>query len=556
MKDPVYIIGHKNPDADSICSAIAYSDFKKAIGFDNYIPARCGNSNARINSILDYFNVSLPVFVGDVTPRLHDIMVPADKIQKISASTTCAEALELIDKYDIRALPVVNEKDEPEGVITFFQLGEYFIPQPSKPDKMRRVHTSIEAIVRSLGADTFFLINEEKSEDLYVRIGAMATESFGDFSHREGTPEQSIVVVGNRTGIQERSIDLNVRLLVVTGKQDIQPHIIEKAKENNVSLIKSPFDVASTAWIIRSATPVEPLVARDLITFNPEEKLSNVRRRIANNTFSLYHVIDEENKLAGIFSKSDILKPVKTQLILVDHNEMSQAVNGAEEVKILEIIDHHRLGNPNTHQPIRFINEPVGSTSTIVANMFRSHNLTPSKATAGLMMGGLISDTLNLNSPTTTDVDREILPWLGEIAGISPDDLSQIIFNSGSVILNASSAKVIETDCKIYNEGESNFSISQVEELGFTNFWNHQEDLTLALEEYRKKEGLLFSLLFVTDVNTQNSLLVIQGDHDIIHHIGYPQVDNHPIFELDSIVSRKKQLVPYVTSLLTDAMPS
>lgn len=556
MNDPVYIIGHKNPDADSICSAIAYSEFKKAIGYSNYIAARCGNSNARINSILNHFNVQLPLFIGDVTPRIHDIMVPSDRVYKLTPSSTCAEALELIDKYDIRALPIINDENHVEGVVSFFQLGQYFIPQPTQPRKMRLVRTSVEAIVRSLKANPLHLFNETKYEELFVRIGAMASESFGDFSHKEGDPDQSIIIVGNRTDIQEKAIALNVRLLVITGKQEVEHHIVEKAVKNNVCLIKSDFDVASTAWIIRLATPVLPLITKEIITFSPEERLSQVRRKIASNIAPLYFVIDDEGKLDGVFSKSDIIKPVKMKLVLVDHNEISQAVNGAEEVGIIEIIDHHRLGNPTSKYPIRFINEPVGSTSTIIANMYRSNNLVPSASVAGLMMGGIITDTLNLNSPTTTDIDREILPWLSTIAGVSPNELSQIIFNSGSMILNTTPNKVIEGDCKIYHEGEFHFSVSQVEELGFTNFWDHQHELVEALEDFRKKEGLMFALLFITDVNTQNSLLVVRGDHDIIDHIGYPQIDNLPIFELQGVVSRKKQLIPYITSLLTEGSGS
>lgn len=555
MNDPIYIIGHKNPDPDSICSAIAYTEFKQALGFNNYIPARCGNTTSRINSILNHFNTPLPLFIGDVTPRIHDIMVPLDQVQKISSSSTCAEALKLIDNFDIRALPVLDENNHIEGVVSFFQLGEYFIPKPLNPRKMRFIRTSIEAIVRSLNAEVFELYNATNVEELFIRIGAMASDSFDDFAYSEGEPHQTIIVVGNRTDIQEKAVELNVRLLVITGKQPIEPHIIEKASKNKISIIKSPFDVASTVWIIRSATPIASIIKKEIISFSPEEKLSHVRRKIAYNIAPLYFVVDDEHKLAGVFSKSDIIKPVKTKLILVDHNELTQAVNGADEVTITEIIDHHRLGNPMTKYPIRFINEPVGSTCTIIANMFRSHNITPPPSIAGLMMGGLITDTLNLNSPTTTDTDRNTLRWLSGVAGITANDLSQIIFNSGSIILNTSPQKVIETDCKIYQEGEFHFSASQVEELGFSNFWEHYKELLEALENFRKKESLMFSVLLVTDINTQNSLLVIRGDHDIANHIGYPQMDNLPIFELKDVVSRKKQLIPYITSLLTEGTP-
>ncbi|PWU05276.1 MAG: pyrophosphatase [Verrucomicrobia bacterium] len=553
--DPIYIVGHKNPDPDSICSAIAYSEFKKELGQNNYIPARCGNTTSRINSILSHFNVPLPLFLGDVTPRIHDIMVPFDHVQKITSSSTCAEALKLIDNFDIRALPVVDKNNHIEGVVSFFQLGEYFIPKSLSPGKMRFIRTSIEAIVRSLNADIHELHNESNIEDLCIRIGAMSTSSFDDLFQNETPPNQTIIVVGNRSDIQERAIDLGIRLLVITGKQPIESHILEKARKNKVSIIKSSHDIASTVWLIRSATPIASIVKKDVISFSPEEKLSHVRRKIAYNIAPLYFVVDDERKLTGVFSKSDIIKPVKTKLVLVDHNELTQAVNGADEVTITEIIDHHRLGNPMTKYPIRFINEPVGSTCTIIANMFRSHNFTPSASIAGLMMGGIITDTLNLNSPTTTDTDRRTLRWLSEIANITARDLSQIIFNSGSIILTTSPQKVIESDCKVYTEGEFHFSASQVEELGFNNFWEHYKELLEALETFRKKESLMFSLLLVTDINTQNSLLVVQGDHEIVTHIGYPQIDNLPIFELKDIVSRKKQLIPYITSLLVEGTP-
>ncbi len=552
MDDQIYIIGHKNPDPDSICSAIAYSEFKKELGFNNYIPARCGNTTSRINSILNHFNIPLPVFIGDVTPRIHDIMVPLDRVQKITSSSTCAEALKLIDNYDIRALPVLDKNNHIEGVISFFQLGEYFIPKPLNPRKMRFIRTSVEAIVRSLNADVFQLYNETNIEELCIRIGVMDTNSFDDFSQNEGEPNQTIIVVGNRLDIQEKAIELKVRLLVVTGKQPIEPHILEKAIKNKISIVKSSFDVASTVWLIRSATPITSIIKKEIISFSPEEKLSQVRRKIAYNIAPLYFVVDDEYKLAGVFSKSDIIKPVKTKLVLVDHNELTQAVNGADEVTITEIIDHHRLGNPMTKYPIRFINEPVGSTCTIIANMFRSHNIIPSPSIAGIMMGGIVTDTLNLNSPTTTESDRQTIRWLSEIANMTSDALSQIIFNSGSIILNSSAQKVIESDCKEYQEGEFRFSASQVEELGFTNFWEHYKEIIEALEVFRKREALMFSVLLVTDINTQNSLLVVQGDHDIINQIGYPQMDNLPIFELKDVVSRKKQLIPYLTSLLTE----
>jgi manganese-dependent inorganic pyrophosphatase len=247
-----------------------------------------------------------------------------------------------------------------------------------------------------------------------------------------------------------------------------------------------------------------------------------------------------------------VLKPVPTRLILVDHNELTQAVPGADEVTIAEIIDHHRLAPMATPQPILFINEPVGSTCTIVADLFRRHGLKPSADLAGLMMSGLISDTLLLQSPTSTPKDAEVLAWLETHADITGRALAQLIFSSGSVILASPPDKVVRSDFKIYEEEGVKFAVSQVEELGFDNFWQHAKALSAALHALRTDEKLDFACLLVTDINTQNSLMLVKGDPDFIGRISYAHVERDEIFDLPGVVSRKKQLIPYLTSLLKE----
>jgi manganese-dependent inorganic pyrophosphatase len=262
-------------------------------------------------------------------------------------------------------------------------------------------------------------------------------------------------------------------------------------------------------------------------------------------------VTNEDKELLGVFSKSDILRPSNTRIALVDHNELGQAVNGAEEVQITEILDHHRLGNIPTDQPILFINRPVGSTCSIIADLFRAKSLTPSSGIAGVMMAGIISDTLLLNSPTTTPLEGELLEWLAPIAGISAQDLAELIFSSGSVIINHTPDEVVCSDCKTYSDVNVRYSVSQIEELGFSNFWKKENALDQALEAYRKKEELLFSFLLITDINTQNSLLVVAGNDELKSQINYTQKHGHNnIYDLPGIVSRKKQLIPYISTLL------
>ena len=249
-----------------------------------------------------------------------------------------------------------------------------------------------------------------RPEELYIRIGAMDIRSFGKFSDEEQIgSRQSIIIVGDRWDIQQRSIQIGVRLLIITGNLPVDDEVVELARARGVSLIVSPYDSATTAWVIRTATSIERLIDRKFVSLDADTRLADVRKKVATSPAPAFMVLADDGSLAGILTKTDILKPVKTRLVLVDHNEMTQAVTGAAEVTITEVIDHHRLGSLMTSQPILFINEPVGSTCTIVADLYRRENLTPSPDLAGIMMAGIISDTLNLISPTSTSKDGGVL---------------------------------------------------------------------------------------------------------------------------------------------------
>jgi len=548
---PTYIIGHKNPDADAICSAIAYAALKEAKGELGYAPARCGNSNARIDTILTRFRQPLPIYLSDVTPRVRDVMVR--DVVSICQSATCAEALELIDQHDVRILPVVTEDNRVTGSVSIFQLGSFFVPHMREPREMRKVFSSLSHIARALKARLVHVERADVSEDLFVRVGAMDVKSFGKVSSGDGVPmEKTIIIVGDRRDIQQRSIELGVCALVVTGNLPVEDDIVQAAKTRGVSLMVSPYDSATTAWVIRSATTIERLIDRKFASLSSDIRLSDLRKKLATSTVAAYMVVNDEGKLQGILTKTDVLKPVKTRLVLVDHNEMSQAVSGADQVTIAEIIDHHRLGSLNTQQPILFINEPVGSTCTIIADLFRREGLVPSPDIAGIMMSGIISDTLHLNSPTTTEKDGVILSWLAKIASVNSRELANEIFSSGSVILANPPDKVIRSDFKIYEEDGIRFAVSQIEELGFGNFWQHSRDLAKALKQLRDEESLLFACVLVTDINTQNSLLLVKGESEFIDRITYPSVQKDEIFDMPGIVSRKKQLIPYIGGILKE----
>lgn len=555
-----YVVGHRNPDADAICSAIAYAAYKEAKGERGYVAARCGNSNARIDTILARFRQPLPHYLSDVSPRVRDLMEA--EVISVAENATCAEALELIDRHDIRFLPVTSSRRGILGTVSLSSLGGVFIPRVSEPRLMRQVNTSLANITRALHARALHLVGEDKIEELYVRLGTMDIGSFWSISIRENIPaEQSIIIVGDRRDVQRRAIELGIRALVITSNLDPDAETIALAKAKGVSLIVSPYDSATTAWVVRTASTIERIIDRKFIAVGADVRIADVRKKFSSTSTHALLVTNDEGALIGILTKTDILKPGHTRLVLVDHNEVTQAVPGADEVTIAEIIDHHRLGALNTAQPILFINEPVGSTCTIVADLFRRDGLQPSPELAGIMMSGLISDTLHLNGPTTTGKDAIMLAWLSEIAGVNSKQLADEIFNSGSVILANPPEKIVRSDHKIYEEEGVRFAVSQVEELGFGNFWQHAKPIATALGELRDEERLVFAALLVTDINTQNSLLLVKGDSGLIQRIGFAHVEQDEIFDLPGIVSRKKQLIPYLTSLLKEmasdgALPS
>jgi manganese-dependent inorganic pyrophosphatase len=547
---PIYVVGHRNPDADSICSAIAYAAFKEARGERGYVAARCGNTNARIDTILARFRQPLPYYLSDVSPRVRDLMV--HDVLSLDECATCSEALGIFDRNDIRLLPVTRA-GQIVGTVSLSTLGGVFIPRLSEPRLLRLVHTSLANIVRTLDAQPLHMVEPQQIKDLYVRLGTMDISSFWSISIRENIPaDQSLIIVGDRRDVQRRSIELGAFAIIITGNLGIDDETLEMARQKGTSIIISPYDSATTSWVVRTASTLERVVERTFVTVDADMRITDVRKKFSTGSPHALLVTGDEGELEGILTKTDILRPPQTRLVLVDHNEMSQAVPGADEVSITEIIDHHRLGALNTPQPILFINEPVGSTCTIVADLFRREGLRPKPEIAGIMMSGLIADTLHLNGPTTTAKDTFLLEWLSDIARVNSRELADEIFNSGSVILANPPETIVRADHKIYEEESARFAVAQVEELGFGNFWQQAKPIAAALQELRDSEDLLFAALLVTDINTQNSLLLVKGDAAFIGRISYAHVEQDEIFDLPGVVSRKKQLIPYLTSVLKE----
>ena len=540
------VIGHRNPDMDSIVSAIGYAEFKRATGMENAFAARCGNTNERIDFALQKFGVETPAFVPDVYPRVEDVM--ERNVVSIHRNAPIYQAMTRFGEAKFRGLPVVDDTRSCIGLLSAFKLGKYLFPPLESLSSSRIVEASISHIRDAIRGMVITGKEDPEIKPRTLVVAAMLTDSFKKRLAQLDIPS-TVLIVGDRWNIQELSILAGVPAIVVTNNFSPPDRIVALAQEHGTTLLSSPHDTATTVLLSRAAVTAGQMLSSDFIRLNPEATLRQTRMDIAMRSQFAFPVIGAQGRLQGIISKSDLLKPVPRQLILVDHNELTQAVAGAEEIPIIEILDHHRIGVAPTQQPILFLNRPVGSTSTIVADCFRQARIPVPKHIAGLLMCGLISDTLNLTSPTTTETDRAVMKDLAEVCGANPSDLASEIFSVGSPLLTLPTKEVVTADCKEYEDHGIKFSVSQIEEISFASFEKQRPALLEELEKYRLSHSYLFSMLLVTDVNTQNSLLVVRGSESFTRLLDFPE-EGQFVWRLDGIVSRKKQLLPYISGLL------
>jgi manganese-dependent inorganic pyrophosphatase len=541
----VLVIGHRNPDTDAICSAIGYAEFKRRTGMPEAIAARCGDTNDRIDFVLKTFGMAAPRFVPDVSPKVRDVM--ASDVISVRSKTTVAEALGIMEDRGIRVLPVLNQDQTCEGLLSLFKMSKFFFPTPHRPFDSRKVVASLLNLACTLDAEMVYAVEPDREEELILMVGAMTLESFAQ-RLRAYERQRLIVVVGDRRDIQSLAIREKVRVVIVTGGLPVDAAIVEEAKRAKVSLLASPHDSATTAMLSRASITVDHMIHRDFLAFQDDQELASVRALAGGSNFQAFPVLDDKKRTIGILSKSDFLRRVERRLILVDHNELSQAVHGAEHVEILEVIDHHRVGL-TTHQPILFRNEPVGSTSTIVARCFLDHRIEMSDQVAGILLAGMVSDTLNLTSPTTTQIDRDILSVLEVMSGVNAKEFTEKLFASGSVLVSRPAYQAVTTDCKEYIEQGRRFSVAQIEEIGFTQFWDRKGEVVQAVQRYCGEKGYFMAALLVTDIVSQTSLLVLAAPEIFQNLISYPEIEPG-IYRLDGVVSRKKQLLPFLTHSL------
>jgi manganese-dependent inorganic pyrophosphatase len=357
-------------------------------------------------------------------------------------------------------------------------------------------------------------------------------------------------MTGDRPSIQLAAIDKGVRILIVTGGFPVADDLLAKARGTGTTVISTPHDTATAAWLARLSTPLACFVDPRFEKIGVGESLEHLRLKLLHSGEPAVIAVEEDGSIAGIATKSSLLTPIPYALILVDHNELAQAVPGAESVEILEVIDHHKLGNPSTSQPITFMAAPVGSTCTVVATLYRERGIEPEQNIAALLLAGILSDTVILKSPTTTGRDREIVAWLEHLSGLDHATFGQEIFSSCSGFsAYGTPEKAVRSDFKHFNTAETLFGVGQVEVVGFDEFYELKGELREALKRIKEQDRLALAGLMVTDICTETSLFLVEGKNELAHVMGYSQLEPH-LYELRGVMSRKKQLVPHLLKVL------
>jgi len=545
VKNTVFVIGHRNPDTDSIASAIAYADLKRRTGLTGAVAAMAGEPNPQTRYILDRLGIADPLYLADAHPKVRDIV--NRRPVTVSLESSAYEALEKFHSSGVRVLPVLDEGGIPRGSLSLLRLSENYLVPGS--DRQREFTTTLPSLATTLSGRFVTGGTDGGAVTLKLFIGAMLEESFS--GRIEGhDPANLLVMTGNRRTIQQASIERGVRLLVVTGNHPLDDDLLSLAAERGVSVLLTPHDTATAAWLSRLSTPVSLLAERTFATVGVGEPVGSLKRKMLSSGEPAVFVVDEEGALAGVATKSSLLAPNPYGLILVDHNELGQAVPGAEEVEILEVIDHHKLGNSHTLTPITFITSPVGSSCTLVTQRYREHGLEPDGTLAALLLAGILSDTVILKSPTTTGSDRAAVSWLEELSGLGAAEFGRDIFAACSSLNSyGSPRRVVEADFKLFSQEGKTIGVGQVEVVGFDEFYGMKGELLEELALLKQQGNLFIAGLMVTDITTESTLFLVEGHTRIAHVMEYPQVEPH-LYELKNVMSRKKQMVPHLLKIL------
>ena len=531
MKNSVYVFGHKNPDTDSIVSAIAYSEFKKQQGI-NAIPGRLGSVNNETEFLLEKFGYDDPVRMYSARSLLKEINM--DKAVIVDKNTTMNDALARILKTKNKALFVADKQKHLEGLISLDDLTYMWI----KTDK------ELESIIKTIKIDNILRTLEGQ---IVIRGNRGLSGKMHVFpSLKSNVEDDSIVLIRNEDDKIQYCLDIGASLIVVVTSSPISKQVIQMAKDADATIITTALSPLSVTRLIYQTPTVEAVMAKKekVIYFDDDENVQEASKKIMKSRHRSYPVLDDEGKIIGALSRYHLLNHKKKQMILVDHNEYKQSIDDIDDGEILEIIDHHRFGGFESENPINIITKAVGSTSTIIAEKFFENKYTVSKKLAGLMLGAIISDTMNFNSPTTTKTDKEIAKKLEKISGVKSNELSKQMIEHSDSLLSKRFIEIVYDDFKEFNLDGIKVGLSQASCKSKNEFDAIKKDLQSYLEDSCKTGSYELMIIMLTNPNGSGSYLLSAGNKKRILNDMFKNElkDNY----VKGLLSRKKQLLPKV----------
>ncbi|OFH98064.1 cobalt-dependent inorganic pyrophosphatase [Clostridium acetireducens DSM 10703] len=547
MNDVLYITGHRNPDTDSICSAIAYADFKNKTSSIPAIPIRLGSINRETEFILNYFGVEAPKLLPNVKTQILDLDI--DKVPSLSPNISIKMAWSIMKKNNIKTLPVSDEDNKLLGLASLSNITSSYMDIWDN-NVLSKSGTKLEHIIDTLSGKCIYYSEESEKNFAKIVVAAMQPEGI-----KEIIEEGDIVICGNRKDAQEMILNSKASLMIVTGNYQISEDILEQAKNTGCSIVQTPYDTFTAARLLPQSIPVSYIMAKDdLIKFKPTDFVDDIKDIMLETRYRTYPVVDEEDKVVGSISRYHLISQNKKKVILVDHNEKTQSVLGLDDAEILEIIDHHRLGDIQTGTPIYFRNEPVGSTATIVASIFFENGVRPSRKIAGILAGGIISDTLLFKSPTSTVMDKLMLKRLSQIANINPEEFAMEMFKAGSSLKGKSVDEVFYGDFKEFFINNTKIAVTQVSTIDDESFNPIEKDIMNLMEKKAKEEKYSLIVLMLTNIFKGGSKLIVAGKHkEFVSQAFNVQLDENSAY-VPGVVSRKKQVIPPLTNVISSAV--
>ena len=544
MKDIIYVTGHKNPDSDSICAAYAYAEFKNKIGDVETVACRLGNVNQETQFILDYFNAESPKFLNTVKLKVEDLQF--DNISPVSPDISLKTAWSIMRDKNIKTLPVADENDHLLGVLAVANLTSCYMDIWDNRI-LAKSNTTLDNIIDTLSAKVAYVNEERKCFPGKIAVTAMQPDTMSE--HIE---EGDIAIVGDREEAQAALINLNVSLMIVTGGYAPSEKIISLAKEHGVTIIVTQHDSFTASRLIVQSIPVGyVMVKENIVSFTTDDLVDDIKGIMTETRFRSYPVLDQNGRVVGTVSRYHLISNHKKKVIQVDHNERGQSVDGLEDAEVLEIIDHHRVADIQTNNPIYFRNEPVGSTSTIVAKCFFENGIRPSRKAAGLLCGAIISDTLLFRSPTCTPQDQYICKKLAEIAGINIEEFAKEMFKAGTSLKGKTVEQIFNTDFKPFTIEGTKVGISQVNTMDIEGFMPLKEEMLNYMDQKAKEAGLEMVLLLLTDILNEGSEILVTGAKPEIVEKAFKVTLKDKGAFLPGVLSRKKQVVPPITNAIT-----